>query len=257
MPFLLDRTYKMTISEFFKHNNKIALAFSGGVDSAYLLYEAKKAGADVTAYFVHSPFQPDFELKDARRLARELKACMKILPFDVLQDENVRNNPTNRCYYCKQHIFRNIIASAKKDGYSLVIDGTNASDDASDRPGMVALRELSVRSPLRECGLTKDTIRQYSKEAGLFTWNKPAYACLATRIPSGEIITEEKLKKTEWAESWLASLGYVDFRVRMVGNQAKLQIRKEQFPQMCSQLDSIRAKLLEKYDNVIVDQEGR
>ena len=105
-----------------------------------------------------------------------------------------------------------------------MLDGTNASDDEGDRPGMRAIRELSVFSPLRDCGLTKEEIRLRSKEAGLFTWDKPAYACLATRIPTGEPITEEKLKVTEAAENFLFSLGLTNFRVRRMGDAARLQV---------------------------------
>ena len=177
------------LQAFFTNNPKIALAFSGGVDSAYLLYAAKTFGADVKAYYVKTPFQPEFEYEDALRLAEQLGADMVTIHLDVLSDSAITENPKNRCYFCKKRIFTAILKQAKVDGYSLIIDGTNASDDASDRPGMVALQELSVRSPLRECCLTKEEIRRLSKEAGLFTHDKPAYACLATRIPTGTAIT--------------------------------------------------------------------
>ena len=123
-----------------------------------------------------------FEYNDAMRLAEQIGARVRVIEVDVLADERVRQNPSNRCYYCKQAIFGNILRAAAEDGYTLILDGTNASDDEGDRPGMKALKELQVRSPLRECGLTKDMIRQLSRQAGLFTWDKPAYACLATRI---------------------------------------------------------------------------
>ena len=181
----------MTLEVFFKSNPKAAIAFSGGVDSAYLLYAAKTFGAEVKSYYVASEFQPEFEKRDALRLAEELGADMQILPLQVLCDQKVRENPSDRCYYCKKQIFSAIVKAAAEDGFSLILDGSNASDDAGDRPGMRVLQEMSVRSPLRECGLTKAQIRELSKEAGLFTWDKPAYACLATRIPTGEEITIE------------------------------------------------------------------
>ena len=118
-----------------------------------------------------------------------------MLRADVLSDPVVVSNPSDRCYYCKKVIFNMIMEAAAKDGYTVLLDGTNASDDAGDRPGMKALRELQVKSPLRECGLVKSEIRRLSKEAGLFTWDKPSYACLATRIPTGCTITAEKLQK--------------------------------------------------------------
>lgn len=176
----------MTLQEFFQENHKAAIAFSGGVDSAYLLYAAMQCGADVRAYYVKTQFQPAFELADARRLAEQLGAPMTVLQQDALASEQVAQNPADRCYYCKQGIFSGILQAAAADGYTLILDGTNASDDAGDRPGMRALRELCVRSPLRECGLTKSEIRARSKQAGLFTWNKPAYACLASGNACGQ-----------------------------------------------------------------------
>jgi uncharacterized protein len=130
--------------------------------------------------------------------------------------------------FCKKLLFAKILEQAAADGYDILLDGTNASDDPRDRPGMRALKELSILSPLRECGLSKEEIRRRSKEAGLFTWNKPAYACLATRIPTGEPITKEKLERTERAENFLFSLGFTDFRIRMSGTAAKLQVPASQ-----------------------------
>lgn len=247
----------MDLNQFFQENNRIALAFSGGVDSSYLLYAAIQAGADVTAYYVKAAFQPQFELDDAIRLAEELKANMKILYVDVLSDEKVTANPADRCYYCKQNIFNTILKAAAEDGYEVLLDGTNASDDAGDRPGMRALKELMVRSPLRECGLTKAEIRRLSKEAGLFTWNKPAYACLATRIPTGEVITKEKLEATEKSEGFMMDLGFSDFRVRQRNGEAKLQLKEEQLPLFVKNRQSILDTLKKYYKEVVLDLEVR
>ena len=218
----------MDLKEFFRQHPKAAIAFSGGVDSSYLLYAALQCGADVRAYYVKGAFQPQFELDDAQRLARDIHAPMTVLRADVLRDETVTANPANRCYYCKQNIFGNLKRAAAEDGFTLILDGTNASDDAGDRPGMRALREMDVRSPLRECGLTKAEIRRLSHEAGLFTWDKPAYACLATRVPTGTRITPELLAATERAEGWLFSQGYTDFRVRLLDGCARLQFPADQ-----------------------------
>ena len=245
------------LKAFFKNNPKLALAFSGGVDSAYLLYAAKAFGADVKAYYVKTPFQPDFEYKDAQRLARELGAEMVAIHLDVLADSAIAENPKNRCYFCKKRIFTAIMEQAKADGYTLVIDGTNASDDAADRPGMVALKELSVRSPLREAGLTKEEIRRLSKDAGLFTHDKPAYACLATRIPTGTPITAEKLAITERNEGFLRSLGFRDFRIRFVGTGAKLQVCAQELPKLLENRDAILAQLKKDYTEVLLDLEVR
>ncbi len=247
----------MKLEQFFRENPNIALAFSGGVDSAYLLWAAMQHGANVRAYYVKTSFQPQFELDDATRLAEELGAEMKIIPVDVLCKEAVTENPPDRCYHCKKVIFEAIASAAAADGFDLLIDGTNASDEASDRPGMRALRELAVRSPLRECGLTKAEIRRRSKAAGLFTHDKPAYACLATRIPTGEPITAEKLQKTETAESWLSALGLRDFRVRMQSGGAKLQVTAADLELVIREREKIVKELKQYYDHVVLDLEVR
>lgn len=146
------RRKTMTLETFFHENPRVALAFSGGVDSAYLLYAARACGAQVRAYYVQTAFQPAFEREDALRLVRELGAEMTVLPLDILDREEVCANPPQRCYHCKRAIFSAILQAAAADGFDLVIDGTNASDDAGDRPGMRALRELSVRSPCGSAG---------------------------------------------------------------------------------------------------------
>ncbi|MEE0806009.1 MAG: ATP-dependent sacrificial sulfur transferase LarE [Acutalibacteraceae bacterium] len=247
----------MTLTEFFHENQKAAIAFSGGVDSAYLLYAALQSGADVRAYYVKSAFQPQFELDDARRLAEALSADMRMLDVDILADETAAANPPDRCYHCKRRIFSAIASAAAADGYTLLLDGTNASDDAGDRPGMRALRELSVRSPLRECGLTKPEIRRLSREAGLFTWDKPAYACLATRVPAGEQLTAEKLENTERAEDFLFSLGFTDFRVRLFSGAARLQLPAEQLPRLLERRAEILSELKKTYSAVVLDLEVR
>lgn len=247
----------MTLEQFFKENKRVAIAFSGGVDSAYLLYAAMQNGADAKAYFVKSAFQPQFEQEDAVTLASQMGAGMEVLEVDVLCKENITANPADRCYYCKKVIFETIVEAATKDGYPLLIDGTNASDDSADRPGMKALTELSIRSPLRECGLTKDEIRRLSKEASLFTWDKPAYACLATRIPTGEAITLEKLQRTEAAENFLSSLGFADFRVRSREGMAKIQVTAEDLPRIIENREAVFEELKRYYKEVTLDLEVR
>ena len=247
----------MKLKEFFIKYPKVAIAFSGGVDSAYLLYSAKQNGAEVCAYYLKSVFQPQFELDDAMRLSDELNIPMRVLTADVLSSEVIAANPSNRCYFCKQLVFGTIRRAAAEDGFSVLLDGTNASDKAEDRPGMRALQELSVMSPLRECGLTKEEIRHRSREAGLFTWNKPSYACLATRIPTGEKITEEKLMVTETAENFLFSLGLTDFRVRRMGDAAKIQVSERQIGKVIEHRRSIIAELRQYYSDVLLDLEVR
>ena len=247
----------MELQEFFRQNPKVAIAFSGGVDSSYLLYAAKQYAQEVRAYYVAAEFQPKFEFEDAMRLAKEIGAQVKVLKISALEVPGVAANPANRCYYCKQGIFGAIWNAAKEDGFQVLLDGTNASDDAGDRPGMKALQELSVRSPLRECGLTKTMIRELSKEAGLFTWDKPAYACLATRIPTGEVITKEKLTATEAAETFLFQLGFTDFRVRSREGHARIQLPEAQWEKLVQCRAEILKELKKYYVTVSLDLEVR
>lgn len=247
----------MELKAFFQEHPRAAVAFSGGVDSAYLLYAAIRSGTAVRAYYVRTAFQPRFELEDARRLAAELGADMRVLPLDILRCDAVTENPPDRCYHCKKRLFTAIRQAAEAEGFPLLLDGTNASDDVSDRPGMAALRELSVRSPLRECGLTKPEIRELSREAGLFTWDKPAYACLATRVPTGEPITAELLRRVETAEEALFRLGFSDFRVRLFHGAARVQLRAEQMPLALSRRREIDEALRPLFGAVLLDLEAR
>lgn len=247
----------MTLLAFFKENPKAALGFSGGVDSSYLLYAGVQAGADIHPYYIKTAFQPQFELDDAERLCAQLGVPLTVLELDVLKNEAVTANPPDRCYHCKTALFGALSARALADGYTLLLDGTNASDDAGDRPGMRALKELHVCSPLRECGLTKAEIRRLSREAGLFTWDKPAYACLATRIPSGDAIMAEKLLATERAEAFLFSLGLTDFRVRDYRGAARLQFPEAQLNAVLAHRAEILQELKKDYPAVLLDLEVR
>lgn len=247
----------MTLQEFFKENPSVALGFSGGVDSSYLLYAGLHYGAKVKAYFVKTAFQPEFELRDAYRLAEQVGVEITVLEMDVLTNELIAANPPGRCYYCKTAIFGMLCGQALKDGVPVVIDGTNASDDADDRPGMKALSELSVRSPLRECSITKSEVRRLSKEAGMFTWDKPAYACLATRIPSNRAITKELLQRVEAAEDALFTLGFTDFRVRVLDEAARLQFPSGQMNEVMKKRADIIHAVKPYFAAVLLDLEGR
>ena len=247
----------MELRDFFQECPKVALGFSGGVDSAYLLYAALDHGAQVRPYFIKTAFQPQFELEDARRLCAQLGVELTVVELDVLQIPGVAENPPDRCYHCKRALFGRLRQQAQADGYTVLIDGTNASDDAGDRPGMRALGELSVRSPLRECGITKAQVRALSKEAGLFTWDKPAYACLATRVPTGEAIAPETLRKVEAAEEALFSLGYSDLRVRVFHGAARLQLPGQQLEQAAKEREAILQALAPWFDMVLLDLKER
>lgn len=243
----------MTLSAFFEQHPKVALAFSGGTDSAFLLHVARKLGVDVKPYFIQTPFQPQFELEDARKLAPDVT----IVPLDILENENVASNPENRCYHCKLEMLLQLKEQAKADGYEVLLDGTNASDQWEDRPGMKALEEVGVLSPLRICGLKKEEIRQLSREAGLFTWDKPAYACLATRIPTNTPIDRDTLRRVEEAETALFRLGYRDFRVRVFHQGARVQLPQDQFPMTKEAYIRIREAVAPFFATVLLDLGGR
>lgn len=247
----------MELQEFFQQHPRVALAFSGGVDSSYLLYAAVQCGAQVQPYYVKTAFQPQFEYEDACRLAQQLGVSLTTIRLNPLDDPAVAANPANRCYLCKRHVFSAITEAARKDGYTVLLDGTNASDRVDDRPGMKALQELSVLSPLRLCGLTKAEIRRRSKEAGLFTWDKPAYACLATRIPTGVTITLADLERTERSEGALMELGFSGFRVRLMGDCARLELPEAQLPLLLSQREAVLSILKKEYRKVLLDLEVR
>lgn len=247
----------MTLEEFFKQNPQGALAFSGGVDSAYLLWSGIQAGASLRPYFIKTPFQPRFEQEDAQRLCKSLGAALTVVEFDILADTMVSANTPDRCYFCKRRLFSLLRERAARDGFTLLMDGTNASDVPGDRPGMRALGELGVRSPLRECGLTKENIREQSRRAGLFTWQKPSYACLATRVPAGRPITREDLKKVEWGETLLSGLGFREFRLRLTANGCKLQVLEDQLPMVLEQRGDIVSALEADFAEITLDLRSR
>ena len=250
-------TVPQSLRAFFADHPRMALAFSGGVDSAYLLYAARACGCDVAAFYAQSAFQPEFERRDAQRLAEQLDVPLNVVPLDVLAVATVRDNPADRCYHCKKAIFTALLAAAEAQGYEAVMDGTNASDDTRDRPGMKALVELGVLSPLRLCGITKAQVREYSRAAGLFTWDKPAYACLATRIPTGTPITDEDLNRVEGAEAALFALGFSDFRVRLFHGAARLQLPGAQMAEAIARREEIRGALAPWIEIVMLDLKDR
>lgn len=199
----LDRSLVPTpLQRFFEENPQVAVAFSGGVDSVLLLACACACGADAKAYEVVSQFQFPFEPDDARAAADAFGCSLEVLEVDILADPAVAANPPDRCYYCKKAIFGAILDRARAEGYPLLIDGTNASDDPANRPGFKAIAELGVRSPLREAGLSKDDVRALSRRMGLPTAEKPSYACRAVHLPEGVPITLDALVAVE-ADDWL------------------------------------------------------
>ncbi|PLX43062.1 MAG: TIGR00268 family protein [Deltaproteobacteria bacterium] len=204
------------------------LAFSGGVDSSYLLSRAVKAlGERLIAVTAVTPFLPDGEEDSALRTAIALDARHEIVRPDVLSSQRVVKNPSDRCYHCKREIFTTIKAVAVEAGLSTIFDGTNASDASERRPGLAALDELGVVSPLAECGITKDEVRALAHAAGLPNWADPPQTCLATRFPYGTPLTKEGLRRIGRAEAALHSLGLGNLRLRSHGDIGRLELPLE------------------------------
>ena len=224
----------------------LAVAFSGGVDSTYLLHEAVKAGKEkVTALIMKTPSVPERELDEAVTFCKSRGISFFVLPADPFSAAGFRENGRDRCYICKHFLFSALLEKAKEEGISFVADGTNADDRKEFRPGLRALKELDIRSPLAEAGLTKKEIRELSEKEGLPTWNKPSFSCLATRFPYGEELTVEKLRRTEAAENLLAELGFTQRRVRVHGNLARIEVLPAEIPLLLEQRDMISARLEE------------
>ena len=247
----------MTLAEFFSGYKNVGIALSGGVDSIYLMYEAVSCGANVRAYFVKTEFQPESELRDAAKVAEELSVPLCVIGFSALGDENIVKNGADRCYFCKRGMMEKIAAAAHEDGCEIICDGTNASDDVSERPGFRALRELSVISPLRICGLTKKEIRNNARIAEITVWDKPSYSCLATRIKQGEEICEEKILRVNEAEKALFSVGFSNFRVRVSEGQATLELSKKDTLRFFKNRKKIGTMMQKYFDLVIVEPEAR
>lgn len=212
--------------EWLRKKERVALAFSGGVDSTYLLKIAVDAlGAqNVLPMLVQAQLHSKREGMEARTYAQNMGAQLHVLPMDIDQVEGLRANPPNRCYICKKAIFTHLWAYAHKNGFETLIDGSNADDVGDYRPGMVALGELGVLSPLKSIGFTKVEIRAQSAAHGLPTASKPALACLATRIPFGEALDENVMQRVDEAESALFAMGLEQVRVRVHGNTARIEV---------------------------------
>ena len=224
----------------------LAVAFSGGVDSTYLLHEAVKAGKEkVTALIMKTPSVPERELDEAVAFCKSRGISFFVLPADPFSAAGFRENGRDRCYICKHFLFSALLEKAKEEGIPFVVDGTNADDRKEFRPGLKALKELDIRSPLAEAGLTKKEIRELSEKEGLPTWNKPSFSCLATRFPYGEELTVEKLRRTEAAENLLADLGFTQRRVRVHGNLARIEVLPAEIPLLLERRDMISSRLEE------------
>jgi uncharacterized protein len=218
-----DAKYIQLVS-YIKELKSVAVAFSGGVDSTFLLAVATEAlGSNAVGITIDSPALPRYELDDAVKLAQQIGAKHIIMHSDDI-DAKVKSNPVDRCYFCKKIEFASVKEEAARLGFRYILDGSNADDTKDFRPGMQASKELQVLSPLMELGITKDEIRAYSKSLGLPTWDKPAYACLFSRIPYGTEIKQEDLAKIEKSEKFLIEKGFRTVRVRCHGDLARIEV---------------------------------
>lgn len=237
------------LEEYIADLGSLAVGFSGGVDSTFLLTVAAAVLGDkamaVTSVDASIPVR---ELKEAEKFCSERGIKHVICKVDPLQEEGYRKNTADRCYFCKRMIFSEIKRVAKEHGIEYVAEGSNMDDLGDYRPGLRAVEELSVVSPLRQAGLTKADIRAISKAMGLPTWSKPAYACLASRFVYGEEITEEKLRMIDRAEQFLIEQGFYEERVRMHGNIARIEVPEKDIPRLAS--DDIRRKVYERFKEI-------
>lgn len=246
----------MDIRDFFKKNKNITVALSGGIDSAVLLYLAEKHAENVSAVFVKTEFQPAFEEEAAVKICAESGIKLDIINTSVMGCEDIIKNSADRCYHCKKHMFT-LICEYAKSRNSAAADGTNADDDIACRPGYRALKELGVLSPLKDCGYTKADIIKIAEECNLTVKNKPSYACLATRIPTGTEITKNILSVTENAENELFKYGFNDFRIRYRNGGALLELTKQDREKYLSDKKAVDKILLKYYKEISLSEEVR
>lgn len=224
------------------------LAYSGGVDSTFLLSSAKKAGIRIKAVTAFSETMARKDFLSACELAKLLDVEHEVIRTEEMNNLDFIKNTRDRCFYCKDELFSRLQQIAYKEGYDFVIDGSNADDSKDWRPGMKAAMKYGVRSPLLEAGLSKEDIRQLSRQMGLPTWSKPSSPCLSSRFPYGMTITLDALRKVEKAEDLLKDLGFTELRVRYYGDTARIELRTDEIERILDK--RIRNKVIEQFKKI-------
>lgn len=246
------------LKEYMKSLGSAAVAFSSGVDSTFLLKAAKAAlGDNVIAVTAKSRSFPKRELNETVNFCKENNIRHIIFESEELGIDGFRKNPVNRCYLCKNEIFKKIKEIADENNIACVAEGSNTDDDGDYRPGLIAVKELGIKSPLRHVGFTKREIRELSKRLGLPTWNKQSFACLATRFVYGEEITEKKLDMVDRSEQLLLDMGFHQLRVRIHGNIARIEVMPDEFEKLIKNRENIYIRLKSLgFDYVTMDLQG-
>src|SRR4030042_3460065 len=232
------------LKEIFQSMGKVLVAFSGGADSTLLLRVAQDTLGDrnVFAVTARSPLYPERECAGVKKLVETLGVRHRLIESNELKIPGFAGNPPDRCYHCKGKLFRELLEIAEEESIPFIVEGSTLDDDKDHRPGRMAIQELGIRSPLKEALFTKIEVRELSKELGLPTWDKPSFACLASRFPYGEEITEQGLRMVDEAEDFLFGLGFKQVRVRHYGSLARIEILKEEMSRLMD--GSLREKVV-------------
>lgn len=254
---MIDKFSKLLL--ILKELESVVIAFSGGVDSTFLLKAIKESGIPALAVTGYSETMPEKELRFAIEMAKFIGVKHRVINTDEMSNPNFVRNPEDRCFYCKDELFSKLLDIANTEGYKYIVDGSNADDISDWRPGMKAALKYNVRSPLIEAGFSKYEIREISKTLGLPTWSKPASPCLSSRFPYGMTITKDALKRVELSEEFLKGLGFSELRVRSCNDTARIEVRTDEIYMLLD--EKLRQSIVDAlkkfgFKYITIDMEG-